>query len=175
MNKYVVSGAIAFTFLTTSIPAIAASDLSQKEYAAKYKLFEPNSPYWEQVEKCISVFPEHPFKNKSKVRFRVIEPSVKIFGLGANVTDETTTDYPQLILIRSAVNIMSKSSYRLMNPNGWYCFTSKVNVMGKTIIKAACDAHIVTTKGNTTVLGKSVGEQEGTTVMGKSIVERVCD
>jgi len=174
MKKYILQLAVAGTLLTVSSLAISAGGLSKKEYAAKYKLHGSGSSHWEQVKQCIASFPTHPFKNSKKVRFRVIEPSVKVFGIGKNVIDEVTTDYPQLILIRPAVSIMSRSSYMLMNPNGWYCFSSKVNVMGKMTIKTACKTHLTTTRGNTTVFGESDGEQAGTTVMGKTVIEKSC-
>lgn len=175
MEKTAIRGTVTGILLAVSTLAISAGGLSKKEYASRYKLYGPSSVHWVDTQKCLSHFPEHPFKDKKNVRFRVIEPDIKIFGLGSNVADEVATDYPQFILIRPTVNVMSKTTYRLMNPNGWYCFKSKVNVMGKTVIKAACTTHITTVKGNTTVLGKSVGGKEGTTVMGKSIVERACD
>jgi len=176
MQKNVITGTIASILLILSTIAMSADGLSKVEYAAKYQLYGPSSVHWVDVQSCLVDFPEHhPFKDKKNIRFRVIEPDIKIMSVGSNVADEDITDYPQLIFIRPAINVMSKTTYRLMNPNGWYCFKSKVNVMGKTTIKTACDAHITTTKGNATVLGKSVGENEGTTVMGKSIVERICD
>lgn len=148
--------------------------LDQRQYSNQFPLQGYKSRHWPDVETCLKQWGDHPFQDAKRVRFRVIEPDVKIFGLGGNVVDVAETSYPQLIYIRPAVSVMSKVTYELMNPNGWYCFKSKVNVMGKSVIKAACNAHIVTAKGKTTVLGKGEDDKKGTTVMGKSLIERDC-
>lgn len=169
---------LCFLLLFVSLDALAArsSDgMSQRQYSNQFPLYGASSRHWPDVELCLEQWGDHPFKNKKDVRFRKIDPDVKIFGLGGNVVDNAKTSYPQLIYIRPAVSVMSKATYKLMNPNGWYCFKSKVNVMGKSVIKAACDAHITTSKGKTTVLGKGEDDKKGTTVMGKSVIERDCE
>jgi cobalamin synthase len=63
---------------------------------------------------------------------------------------------------------------QLLNPNGWYCFRTTVNVMGGLTIKAHCKAHLATTSGD--VLGAADEGKKGVTVMGSTQVERVeCD
>ena len=153
---------------------VEGADLNQQQYSDKFALQDAKSRHWPDVEACLKQWGNHPFKDKTNIRFRIIKPDVKVFGIGANVIDNATTSYPQLIYIRPAVSVMSKTTYNLMNPNGWYCFKSKVNVMGKSVIKAACKAHIVTVKGKTTVLGEGEKEKKGTTVLGESVVERDC-
>ncbi len=153
----------------------AHDGLNRKEYGGQFALQDNSSRYWPDVQACLGNWGEHPFKQPDELRFRVIDPDLKLFGLGGNVVDTAQTSYPQLIYIRPAVSVMSKATYELMNENGWYCFKAKVNVMSKSIIKTGCNTHVATTKGRTTVLGKGEDEKKGTTVMGKSVVERTCD
>ncbi len=148
-----------------------ADSLSESQYSERYSLFDSSSADWANIEQCFAAWGKHPFDKKSK--FRTIASRVSIFGAGNDIIDDVVTSYPQLVFINSTVNVMGKSAFKLMNPNGWYCLEANVNVMGKSVINAACDAHIATTKGNTVVMGKS-DESSGTTVMGKSIVERDC-
>lgn len=172
MKKTLIFMAVAL--LATDV---AAEGLSQAQYESQFEMADSTSEHWNEVAMCLKNWPNHPFKGK-KVKFRVISGGVKVFGLGNNVVDKAKTSYPQLIYIRPSVSVMGKATYELMNPNGWYCFKSKVNVMSKTTIKAACKAHVTTATGKATVLGKSEAEQEGnekgTTVMGKSVIERDC-
>ncbi len=176
-NRLITGVLVAGLLLTVSVRGVAddgVQGLNQKEYGAQFPLQDSSSRYWNDVRACLGNWGDHPFTNTKELRFRVIDPDVKIFGLGGNVVDTVQTRLPQLIYIRPAVSVMSKATYELMNENGWYCFKAKVNVMSKSVIKAACGAHIVTTKGKTTVLGKGEDDKKGTTVMGKSVIERHC-
>jgi hypothetical protein len=58
----------------------------------------------------------------------------------------------------------------LRNPNGWYCFVSNVNVMGKLKIKAPCTAHLAQSHDGVTVMGGDT-ENKSVTVMGKTEVQ----
>lgn len=156
------------------VSAVNAAGLNQQEYSNRFTLQDSTSRYWSDVKACLDQWGNPPFKDIKNLKFRVIKSGVKVFGLGSNVVDNTVTSYPQLIYIRPAVSVMSKTTYELMNPNGWYCFKSKVNVLGESVIKAACNAHIVASKGNTAVLGKGEKENKGTTVLGESHIERDC-
>lgn len=164
-------------FLAILIAGTAlAQGLGRAQYESQFAMHGKDSEHWNVVKMCLNNWGTHPFKGD--IKFRLMETSVKVFGLGNNVVDNVPTDYPQLIYIRPSVSVMSKTTYELKNPNGWYCFKSKVNVMSKTVIKAACKAHITTATGKATVLGKSEAEAEGsskgTTVMGKSVIQRDC-
>ncbi len=150
--------------------------LNQKQYSNMYILNKAlNSSEWSDVLECISNWGDHPFKDVKTVRYRVIPTNVVVFGFGGEIVDNTQTSYPQLIYIKDSVNVMGKSTFELMNPNGWYCFKSNVNLMGKSVIRAACNAHIVIDGDKITVAGKSAGEKSGTTIMGKSVMEQNCD
>ncbi len=163
--------------LMSSVTAVSAAGLDRERYTARFPMQDRHSPNWPDVQACLRAWgPSQPFGDTRKLRFRVIRSSVKVFGLGGDVADDVVTDYPQLIFIQSAVNVMGKSRYRLMNPNGWYCFEDNVNVMGKAIIETACHPHLATSKGtSTTVLGKSDADEPGSvTVLGKTVIRRHC-
>jgi len=149
-------------------------------YAAGAESAEPqyfagkNSEYWPAVKACLAVWGDsHPFQDESKLRFKVLESSVKVFGIGTDITDDNETNDPQLVLVRPAVNVMGKLTFHLMNPNGWYCFEKNITVMAKSEVALACHAHVAAGSGGSTVMGSSPG-QGGTTVMGKTAFERTC-
>jgi hypothetical protein len=124
------------------------------------------------IKSCLATWGEHPFGTEEP-RYKVLSPSVKVLGVGAEVTDETETDQPQLVLVKPSVNVLTKGSFRLMNPNGWYCFASNVTVLAKSEITAHCRAHLASSRDGVTVAGGNKGGSEGVTVLGKAVVKRV--
>lgn len=133
-----------------------------------------DSEHWPAVKACLAVWGDaHPFKDDSKIRFRILDTSVKVFGIGADISDTDETNDPQLILVRPGVNVMGKLTFHLMNPKGWYCFEKNVTVMAKSEVTVACDAHVASAGPGATVMGSSPGKG-GTTVMGKTTFERKC-
>jgi hypothetical protein len=70
------------------------------------------------------------------------------------------------VLVRPAVNVMGKSTIRLSNPKGWYCFVSNVTVAGKIEIELPCDAHIASAKEDGTAVGAADDSNKGVTVFG---------
>lgn len=174
MTKRYFSLAIMSFLLFAAAGSAVAGGMSQQQYADQYGLFGKGSEDWPYVKECLAAWgSRHPFRDTSALRFRVIEGNVKVFGIGSNVTDKASTGYAQLILIKPAVNVMGKSTYHLMNPNGWYCFAENVNVMGKSVINLGCKTHVIAGGGSTTALGSAPGES-GKTVMGKTVVKRKC-
>ena len=169
--KYLI---FLMTIIVPTSLCFAGEGLSRKEYSDMFALHGQDSTYWPSIAQCLIAWGNTPFKDADSKKFRVIESSVKVFGIGDNTNDEVKTNYPQLILVRPTVSVMSKTTYNLNNPNGWYCFKGQVNVMGKSIINLACKTHIADSKGSETVMGKNE-EKSGTTVMGKTVVNRKCD
>jgi hypothetical protein len=160
--------AIALSAGLMAYAGIALPDRPQAPTAGK------ESPYWPVVKECLAAWGEtQPFKDEPALRFRIIEPDVKVLGIGADITDSTQTSEPELILLRPAVNVMSKMTFHLMNPNGWYCFEKNITVMAKSEVSLACSAHVAAGSGGATVMGSSPG-QGGATVMGKTVFERNC-
>jgi hypothetical protein len=102
--------------------------------------------------------------------YRSVSGKFKIFGIGEDINESIPTEKPELVLIHPNVSIMTGSSMELMNPNGWYCLISKVNVMASSTINLHCKAHLASSKEGTTVLGG--GDDQGVTVMGKATINR---
>ena len=100
------------------------------------------------------------------------DTGVKVFGVGRNAIDDEVTAKPSLILVRPAVNVMGKSTLRLVNPNGWYCFVSNVNVAGKMEIELPCEAHMASAKEDGTAVGATDESNKGVTVFGALRVTR---
>jgi hypothetical protein len=124
------------------------------------------------IRSCLAAWGEPPFRSAEEQPFKVLSPTVKVLGVGQDVTDETETDQPQLVLVKPSVNVLTKSSFRLMNPNGWYCFAANVTVLAKSEITAHCRAHLASSREGVSVAGGNKGT-EGVTVFGKTVVKRV--
>jgi hypothetical protein len=121
------------------------------------------------VRRCLAAWKDHPFDAQSP-KFRVIEPKVGVFGIGGDIKDDVATPAPELVYIRPAVSVMSKSDIDLLNPNGWYCIEKSVSVMAKIAIRLQCKAHLATTEEGVSVMG---GGDRGVIVMGATRVEKV--
>ena len=124
------------------------------------------------IKTCLAKFKKHPF-NASNPNYRVINASVKVFGIGANVNDIKKTPEVELVLVKPAVSVLSKTTYKLLNPNAWYCVSAKVAVLAKTTIQLACASRLATTDGSVTVLGRGDEEKGGVTVLGSTNIERI--
>jgi hypothetical protein len=125
------------------------------------------------IDQCISAWgPKSPFRKGAKPE-QVIGTGVKVFGLGSSQSGhDTPTDKPTLVLVRSAVNVAGKSTIRLSNPKGWYCFEDTVTVMGKTSIVAHCNAQLAGAKGDGTAVMAANDANQGVAVMGALRVTR---
>lgn len=127
----------------------------------------------EVADQCIVAWGSaSPFK-KGTPPHKIIKPGVKVFSLGkSNNGDETITSRPSLILIRPAVNVFGKTTIRLANPKGWYCFKSNVTVAGKLAIEAHCKAHIANARDDGTSVLAQDESDKGVAVMGALRVTR---
>jgi hypothetical protein len=146
---------LAFAALAAVLPAYAASE----DQAA--------------LDGCIAQWGRAtPFK-KGTPADGVLSTGVKVFGLGHGTTgDDPATDRPRLVLVRPAVNVMGKSTIRLVNPHGWYCFRSNVTVAGKIQIDAHCDAHIAAASEQGTAVGAADDSNKGVAVFGALRISR---
>jgi hypothetical protein len=122
------------------------------------------------IANCLKAWGEHPFGRNP--HYKILASSVKVFGIGQNIDDVTPTKKPELVLVDSGVNIMGGSTMQLLNPNGWYCFTSNVNVLGGLTIKAHCRSHLASASNGLTVLGGDPSNKS-VTVLGATNVEVV--
>ena len=118
------------------------------------------------LNQCIAAWgSKSPFA-KGTPPAKVFSTGVKVFGIGNAALDDQVTDKPTLILVHPAVNVLGKSTIRLENPNGWYCFRSNVTVMGKIAIEAHCDAHIESARDEGTTVGAVDESNKGVSVFG---------
>lgn len=124
------------------------------------------------LDACIGSWgKKSPFK-KGTPADKVVAPGVKVFGVGGGGSTDEATDRPSLVLVRPAVNVMGRSTIRLNNPKGWYCFRSNVNVAGKMEIEVPCDAEIASAKEDGTTVGGVDESNKGVTVFGPLRITR---
>jgi hypothetical protein len=125
------------------------------------------------LDACIASWGKaSPFK-KGKAADSVIGTGVKVFGIGSGQSgNDAPTDKPVLIYVRPAVNVAGKSTIKLDNPNGWYCFRSNVTVAGTIHIDAQCHAHIASAKEDGTAVGAVDESNKGVAVFGSLRVVR---
>lgn len=129
------------------------------------------------LDQCIAYWGKaSPFR-KGTPPEGVISTGVKVFGLGSSSSgDDSVTSKPRLVLVRPAVNVMGRSTIKLSNPHGWYCFRSNVTVMGKLEIDAQCHAHLATAREQGTAVGAADESSKGVAVFGALRVNRFgCD
>ena len=125
------------------------------------------------LDGCIASWgAKSPFK-KGTAADHVIATGVKVFGIGGGGgTQDAPTEKAALVLVRPAVNVMGKSTIRLSNPKGWYCFRSNVTVAGALHIEAHCNAQIASSKEDGTSVGAVDESNKGVAVFGALRVTR---
>ena len=161
----------AFSITAFSTSALSAVLVLLVAAATPGDVSAQDNPVPTAIAACLDAFGEHPFG--SNPSYRTLPVKVKVFGIGKDTIDDTVTSSPELIYIRTGVNVAGGSAIHLNNPRGWYCMRSAVNVMGGLVISIACDAKFVMLGDNATVLGGS-DENTGVTVMGGTTVRRRC-
>ena len=124
------------------------------------------------MDACLKSWRKHPFGNNPP--FRKLKSSVKVLGIGGSVDDKESTAKPALILVKHSVSVMSKQTYNLMNPNGWYCLKGPVTVLGKSEINAHCKCHLAYSDEGVAVAASNE-ETGGVAVLGKIKVNRSCE
>ena len=128
------------------------------------------------IAACLKAWGDHPFGKNPK--FRTLDTSVKVFGIGNNIGDTRPTSSPSLVLINPIVNVLGVSSVDLMNPYGWYCLRTTVSILGWVGIRAHCNAQLAATSDGAAARGNKA-ENRGikdlnVTVMGSVSIERPC-
>ena len=149
-------------YLTVVALALGASLLAHSPASAQE--IDPS------IATCLKAWGKHPFGRNPQ--YKTLVTSVKVFGIGRETADSEPTSSPSLVLISPAVNVMGGSTVQLMNPNGWYCLRSNVNVMGGMTIRAHCKAHLASAVDGVTVMGDNA-DNKAVTVMGATRVEYV--
>jgi hypothetical protein len=127
----------------------------------------------EALDQCIASWgAKSPFR-KGTPASSVIATGVKVFGIGqGSQGSDPETARPALVLVRPAVNVAGKSTIRLANPNGWYCFRSNVTVAGKIAIDAHCNARIASARESGTSVGAEDESDKAVAVFGAIRVTR---
>lgn len=120
---------------------------------------------------CLKSWGQHPFV-EGNLDYRTIAPSVRVFGTGVSVQDDRETEQPELVLVKPSVSVFSRSTIKLLNPQGWYCLKGKVAVFSSVDIQINCRANLASSSDGATVLGSN-DRRDGVTVFGKSNVYRV--
>lgn len=152
--------------------------LTREQYRHRYSVVLPNPDEMREISVCLGSWPDNPFQNESHLTARIITGKVRVLGVGEDIDDYVRTNYPQLIYVKPSVNVLSKTSIRLLNPNGWYCLKANVTVLSEINVEAHCQAHIAGSRSDVTVLGSTSGERgvSGVTVLGNVIIHQVeCD
>ena len=122
------------------------------------------------IERCLKAWGEHPFGPNPK--YKTLATSVNVFGIGDDPSDSEVTDSPVLVMVNPGVNVMGGTTVELLNPNGWYCLRSSVNVMGGMTLRVHCKAHLASATEGVTVMGSN-SDQKSVTVMGSTEIEKV--
>jgi hypothetical protein len=148
------------------VTALAADPLDRAAYAARYPLADANHPDAQQVQRCLTSWGSHPFTTPESQAFRVLASSVRVMGFGSTeAVDDVATSYPQLIVVRPNVSVMTRTTWKFLNPNGWYCFDTSVTVLAKGEIELGCGTRLADGSGSATVIGSSE-RAGGVTVLG---------
>ena len=128
------------------------------------------------IAACLKAWGDHPFGKNPK--FKTLDTSVKMFGIGKGAGDTERTSAPSLVLINPIVNVMGGSTVELLNPNGWYCLRTTVSIVGGVNIRAHCKAQLAASSDDKAAVANN-GENRGiknlnVTVIGSVSIERPC-
>jgi hypothetical protein len=122
----------------------------------------------DSVQMCLKAWGKHPFG--SNPSYKTLTSNVKVFGIGQNIEDVTDTETNELVLVDTGVNVLGSATMRLLNPKGWYCFKSNINVMGGLTIQGNCKAHFASATNGMSFLGRDQSNKS-TTVLGSTYFE----
>ena len=78
--------------------------------------------------------------------------------MGNAINDTVATRKPELILVSAAVNVLGSVEYNLLNPNGYYCIDTAVNVNQSLKINLDCQARLTDSRVHVNV-GSNVSDQ----------------
>lgn len=150
---------------------LAGDNLDKAAYEMRFSLMDSSHPDYRQVEACLRSWGSHPFATPESQRFRVVDASVRVMGFGSTeVVDDVATNYPQMVVIRPNVSVLTRTTWKLHNPNGWYCFDTSVAVLAKGEIELTCGAHLADGHRAVELLGNT--DKGGVSVLGDVEVHR---
>ena len=129
------------------------------------------------IAACLKAWGDHPFGKEPQ--FKTLGTSVTVFGIGTKAGDTERTSAPALVLIKPIVNVMGESTIELLNPNGWYCLQTTVDIIGGVNVRAHCKAKLASTSDGKAVLADNTENRSikdlTLTVMGGLSIERPCN
>jgi hypothetical protein len=105
------------------------------------------------LHKCMAKWKNLPF-DQTIDNYNKIAASVTVGGFGNAINDTEPTDEPWLTLITAGVNVGGAPTYRLLNPNGYYCIKVNVNVLTNLTIELHCNARLADSKVNVAVISE---------------------
>ncbi len=118
------------------------------------------------LNSCLADWKTHPFVQQAgdAVSVKIYDLSLSLPIFAAGVSDTQATPAPRLVLVKTALNVLSVVEHRFWNPQGWYCVQNAIDVAADTTFSLHCNAKISTGSGessDTTNIGSIV---EGQTV-----------
>lgn len=125
------------------------------------------------IQRCLKNWGKHPF-GEGDQKFKEAQLTVRVLQFGDTQSIDEPTEEPQIVYIEPNVNVLSKVTYKLANPNGWYCFNNNVDVLSKIRFEMHCDAKLASSRDGATVMGADEAGK-GVTVLGSVRVERRCE
>jgi hypothetical protein len=155
-----------------------AHGADQVAYDKKYGTRVPSADQAQTLDRCLQAWGEEaPWKTSAKLKVRVLSTQVRVMGFGGvEPVDDLHTEHPQLVLIEPSVSVATKTTYKLLNPNGWYCFHTPTTALAVSLVKLACDAHLSSSSDSgVAVIGRdetSTGAG-GVVVLGQFRVEKI--
>lgn len=132
------------------------------------------------IERCLKQWPGHPFVAGGVYSVRKISFAFSLGGLTLGGNDGPTPA-PKLVLLDNSVNVGlpglgGVSTYNFLNPNGYYCVKSQVNVLASVNINLHCQARMASSESQFSVLSNISGEpaQNQVNILSNVAVTRVC-
>lgn len=127
---------------------------------------DPSPSNIASIEACYAEWGDHPFADASTQEFTYIEPIIRVMGFGSAEYSDKATDAPTLYLVGLNINDLTRTTYTLNNPNGWYCFYNNVTVTARQEVHMVDGAHIADAKSHVHVLGSGDRGHGGIVVLG---------
>jgi hypothetical protein len=123
----------------------------------------------EAIKRCLRKWKDNPF-GASVTNYKKISAAITVGGFGNAINDTERTSEPWLILVDAGVNVLGAPTYKLLNPNGWYCMKVNVNVMTALTVDLHCNARLVDSRVNVNVGSTQSG---GTSAVGVHVLSSV--
>ena len=118
------------------------------------------------LQTCYDAWGDHPFQDPAQQTFTYVDVKIRVMGFGsAEYSDEPTSE-PVLYLVGLNVNNLTRTTYWLNNPNGWYCFYNNVTVMARQEVRVADGAHIADANDPLAILGSGTKQHSGVVILG---------